>query len=323
LITVSGRPAFFNAGGEFPILIPQSLGTVSIEYKKYGTQVDFVPIVLGNGTIRLEVRPRVSEIDNTRSVTINGTVVPGLRVREVDTGVEMKAGQTLALAGLVQTRIEADNTGIPWLSDLPYLGIPFRKNSELRNEVELLILVTPQFVNGVDPSEVPPCGPGDSSTSPCDCDFYFRGYLEVPAPGPCGIGQCGPNGCYDGAAGGMPLPGMPGQPGLPGQPVMPGQPSPAPGTKLEEVPPGGTTSARQPSETRMASNGTPYIAMPKTNASGVVAGASTSGKPVKPSVQAQADLGMGTKATAQRATVKPASAPVSNGFIGPLGYDTP
>ncbi len=127
LVTVSGRPAFFNSGGEFPIIIPQSLGTSSIEFKKFGTQIDFVPIVLGNGNIRLEVRPRVSEIDPTRSVTINSTTVPGLRVREVDTGVEMKPGQTFALAGLVQTRVEARTVGLPWLADLPYLGVPFRR----------------------------------------------------------------------------------------------------------------------------------------------------------------------------------------------------
>ena len=78
LTTVSGRPAAFNAGGEFPILIPQGLGTVAVEYKRFGTRVDFVPIVLGNGNIRLEVRPQVSEIDNARGVDIDGFRVPGL-----------------------------------------------------------------------------------------------------------------------------------------------------------------------------------------------------------------------------------------------------
>ena len=103
LTTVSGRPATFNVGGEFPVLIPQSLGTISIDYKKYGTQVDFLPVVLGNGNIRLEVRPRITEIDESRTVVIEGTggfEAPALLSREVDTGVEMKAGQTLALAGL-------------------------------------------------------------------------------------------------------------------------------------------------------------------------------------------------------------------------------
>jgi pilus assembly protein CpaC len=182
LVTVSGRPAFFQVGGEFPILVPQSLGTVSIEYKKFGTQVDFVPIVLGNGNIRLEVRPRVSEIDNTRGVTLPGssTTVPGLRVREVDTGVEMMAGQTLAIAGLVQTRVETTNRGLPWVSDVPYLGVLFRRVHEENNEVELLILVTPELVEAIDADKVPPCGPGTQTVSPNDWELYMRGYMEVP-----------------------------------------------------------------------------------------------------------------------------------------------
>ena len=107
LVCVSGRPAFFNSGGEFPIIVPQSLGTVSVQYKKYGTQLDFVPIVLGNGNIRLEVKPRVSEIDNTRTVIINNNTVPALKTREAETGVEMQPGQTLAIAGLVYNRQES------------------------------------------------------------------------------------------------------------------------------------------------------------------------------------------------------------------------
>jgi len=188
LVTVSGRPASFQVGGEFPILVPQSLGTVSVEYKKFGTQVDFVPIVLGNGNIRLEVRPRVSEIDPTRSVTLNGNVIPGLRVREVDTGVEMKAGQTLALAGLIQSRIESQNRGIPWLADLPWVGAGFRRVTEKQNEIELLILVRPEFAGALDPDQVPPGAPGLDTTSPNDGELYFRGYLEVPRC--CTDGSC-------------------------------------------------------------------------------------------------------------------------------------
>jgi pilus assembly protein CpaC len=184
LVTVSGRPAFFNVGGEFPILVPQSLGTVSIEYKKFGTQVDFVPIVLGNGNIRLEVRPRVSEVDNTRSVQINNTTVPGLRVREIDTGAEMRAGQTLALAGLIQTRTEAQTRGLPWISEVPWIGVPFRRVQEQENEVELLIMVTPHLVEAMDPCEVPPCGPGLMTESPNDCELFGRAYIEVPRCGP-------------------------------------------------------------------------------------------------------------------------------------------
>lgn len=205
LVTVSGRPASFSSGGEFPILVPQSLGTLSIEYRQFGTRVDFVPIVLGNGRIRLEVRPQVSEVDPSRSVTINSTTVPGLRTRWVDTGVEMKAGQTLALAGLIQNQIEAQNRGIPYLADLPWIGNAFRHVQEQNNEIELLVLVTPEFVEALDPEEVPPCGPGQLTTSPDDVDLYLRGYLEVPMccdDGSCA--NCQRTGYFDGypAAGG-------------------------------------------------------------------------------------------------------------------------
>jgi len=180
LVTVSGRAARFNSGGEFPILIPQSLGTLSVEFREFGTRVDFVPIVLGNGYVRLEVRPEVSEIDEARSVTLGNVSVPALRVRSVDTAVEMKSGQTLALAGLIQTRDEAQNRGLPILADLPYVGAAFRRVTETQNEIELLILVTPEFVDAVDPSELPQCYPGQFTTSPTDCELYLKGYLEVP-----------------------------------------------------------------------------------------------------------------------------------------------
>jgi len=190
IVAVSGRPAHFNVGGEIPIIVPSGLGQSSIEYKPFGTQIDFLPIVLGNGNIRLECRPRVSEIDDSRSVTLNSFSVPGLRVRTVDTAVELKAGQTLALAGLVQSRVEAQERGLPFLSDLPFVGAAFRSVQEEVNEVELLILVTPEFVDGLDPHEVPQCGPGMESVSPSNCQLYWGGNLEVPS-----CNQCGPHGC--------------------------------------------------------------------------------------------------------------------------------
>jgi pilus assembly protein CpaC len=231
LVTVSGRPAFFNVGGEFPILVPQSLGTVSIEYKKYGTQVDFVPIVLGNGRIRLEVRPRVSEIDNTRSVDIQAVNVPGLRVREVDTGVELGAGQTLAIAGLVQNRVDSRRREVPWIGELPYLGAAFRRVEEENNEVELLILVTPELVDAMDPHEVPKCGPGMHTDSPNDWQLFLRGHIEVPrcCPG-------GSNGCKACAGGqptraeGQPLPGMILEPSEQAAPASQPKPVPTPAT---------------------------------------------------------------------------------------------
>jgi hypothetical protein len=198
---VSGRPAQFNVGGEFPVLIPQSLGTTSIEFKPYGTQVDFLPIVLGNGNIRLEVRPRISEIDPGRSVVLDNLNIPALTVRQVDTAVELKAGQTFALAGLVQERTETLNRGLPYLSDLPVIGVPFRRTRDEVNEIELLILVTPEFVDPMDACEVPCGGPGMATTSPNNHDLYCNGHVEVPAHcnpirGPLACGNdCGMNGC--------------------------------------------------------------------------------------------------------------------------------
>ena len=183
LTTTSGRPASFHSGGEFPIIVPQSLGTMSIEYREFGTRLDFVPIVLGNGDLRLEVRPSVSEIDGARSATINGISVPGIRTRWVDTAVEMKVGQTYALAGLIQHRVEAENRGIPWLADLPWVGAAFRRVVEQNNEIELLIMITPEFVGAMDSDEVPRQGPGTSTRSPNDGDLYIRGRLEVPISG--------------------------------------------------------------------------------------------------------------------------------------------
>jgi pilus assembly protein CpaC len=194
LVTVSGRPAKFHAGGSIPIPQPGGLGTVSYVLQPYGTTLDFVPIVLGNGKIRLEVRPEVSEIDPSVSVSVQGTSCPGLLDRGVDTGVEMQAGQTLAIAGLVQTRIEAQRREVPWIGELPYIGALFRSVSDATNEIECLILVTPELVDAMDAEEVPPCGPGMETTAPTDVQLFFEGHLEVPnccpaAPSGAGVAQ--------------------------------------------------------------------------------------------------------------------------------------
>jgi pilus assembly protein CpaC len=202
IVSVSGRPAQFLEGGELPILVPQSLGTSSIEFKPFGTQVDFLPIVLGNGNIRLEVRPRVSALDPSIGIQLQDQNIPGFRVRQADTAVEMRAGQTFALAGLLQHQTEGIKRGIPYLSDLPVLGVPFRRTEERVNEIELLILVTPEFVDALDPSEVPTCGPGMGTRSPSNSELYCDGFLEVPTNcGPCANGNCGPMGQYHGPAG--------------------------------------------------------------------------------------------------------------------------
>lgn len=189
---MSGRPASFLSGGEVPIQVASGLGTTSIEFKEFGTRVDVVPIVLGNGNIRLEVRPLVSEVDS--SLAVDGT--PGFRTRWVDTAVEMKAGQTFALAGLIQEKIETENRGIPYLADIPWAGAAFRRVQDRRNEVELLIIVTPELVGPLNPGEEPCALPGTSSGPLNDTELYWRGYMEVPncGPGSYETGMIGPTG---------------------------------------------------------------------------------------------------------------------------------
>lgn len=193
LTAVDGRPASFNVGGEIPIVVPSGLGQVGIQYREFGTRVDYVAKIRGEGRVYLEVRPYVSEIDPTRSVTIEGTAVPGLRTRYLETGVELQAGQTLALGGLLQTRTESLNSGLPFFADLPYVGALFRTTRELQNEIELLITVTPHFAGPMDAHEVTMGGPGTNTTTPTERDLYWRGYIEVP------VGEnCNPDGSHMG-----------------------------------------------------------------------------------------------------------------------------
>lgn len=290
LTTVSGRPASFQSGGEFPILVPQSLGTVSIEFKKFGTQVDFMPLVLGNGNIRLEVRPRVSEVDNTRSVKIGDYTIPGLRVREVDTAVEMKAGQTLALAGLVQMREEAQNRGIPYLADIPVAGAAFRSVTSVYNEIELLILVRPEFVDAMDPHEVPHGGPSLNSCTPNDCDLYWKGYLEVP--------------CHDGACENCEMPAGDAIPVPQGQVAPNGEPVPAPAADAPQLsPPNG--SAQHYRNPNGAVSG-PAGAMTRD----------TRDVAMRPNAP---QLAPRPGAPGLRTTAQPQGPPP--GLIGPVGYD--
>jgi pilus assembly protein CpaC len=180
LVAYSGRPAYFESGGDVPIPVIGALGVQGVDYRPYGTKIDFVPIVLGNGRIRLEVRPRVSEIDSSNSFTINGNTAPGFRRREVDTGVEMQAGQTLALAGILYNRVEGRKVGIPLLMDVPVVGMAFGRNRQSTNEIELLVLVRPEFASPMDGCDAPTCGPGMTTEVPNDCEMYVKRYLEVP-----------------------------------------------------------------------------------------------------------------------------------------------
>ncbi|WP_419193197.1 type II and III secretion system protein family protein [Kolteria novifilia] len=178
IVAMSGQPAYFNSGGETPLLIPQGNQTLAVEYRPFGTNVRFVPTVLGDGRIRLEVRPEVSELDPALGIQVSGTSVPGFRQRVVETTVELESGQTFALAGLIQRSILATRTKIPFLGDLPALGWAFQTKSYQQVETELLIVVTPYLVNALDQR---PCKlPGNESRIPNDVEYYLGSKFEPP-----------------------------------------------------------------------------------------------------------------------------------------------
>ena len=192
VVATHGRASRFIVGGKVPYIVPTGNGAVAIQYEEFGTSVDFLPFVVGPGRIRLEVRPEVSEPDPARSITVNGSSIPAFRQRYVETAVEMNAGQTFAIAGLLQNRTEAVQRSTPFFGELPWIGSLFRRVSEQNNEIELLITVTPELAEAMDPEQVPPGGPGLNSNSPSDKEFFGRGYIEVPrtddmCPAPSGL----------------------------------------------------------------------------------------------------------------------------------------
>jgi pilus assembly protein CpaC len=180
VVATHGRPARFNVGGKVPYIVPSGNGSVTIQYEEYGTAVDFLPFIIGPGRIRLEVRPEVSEPDPTNGISADGIDVTAFTNRYVETAVELQAGQTFAIAGLLQTRTEAITRATPFLGELPYIGALFRRVREERNDIELLITVTPELVAAMDPYQVPHGGPGLNSMSPNDKELFLKGNIEVP-----------------------------------------------------------------------------------------------------------------------------------------------
>ena len=177
LVAQNGRPAEFLSGGEIPIQVAAGLGANSIQFRPFGTKLDIVPIVQGQGQLTLEVRAEVSEIANDLSGTSG---VPGFRVRRVNTGVKMKAGHTLALAGDYREDSQSATRGVPKVMDTPILGSLFRKIEEDANETELVFLITPRFISEVEPHQVPARGPGQLTVNPSDRELFYNGHLEVP-----------------------------------------------------------------------------------------------------------------------------------------------
>jgi pilus assembly protein CpaC len=184
LVARSGEMASFLAGGEVPIPIAQggAFGSITVEYKKFGVGVAFTPTVLGPDRIHLEVAPEVSEPDFNLGTEVDGIRVPGFVTRRASTSVELKDGQSFAIAGLLSDVVRSAAAKYPLLGDIPVLGALFRSTQYQKNETELVIIVTPQLVKPLGPP--PHRLPTDSLVDPSALDFYLFGALEARGQAP-------------------------------------------------------------------------------------------------------------------------------------------
>jgi pilus assembly protein CpaC len=179
LTAMSGETASFLAGGEFPIPVPQSQNNaITVEFKPYGVSLDFTPTVLADNRISLKVRPEVSEIDPTNSVTIDSIKVPALTVRRVETTVELSSGQSFAIGGLLQSNTSDVLSELPGLGKLPILGKLFSSKNYLNNKSEVVVIVTPYVVQPADPARLRQ--PIDTLVRPSsDIEYVLHGELGL------------------------------------------------------------------------------------------------------------------------------------------------
>ena len=175
LTALSGQEAKFLAGGEYPIPVIDD-GNVSIEYKPFGVEMTFVPRVIDNNMINLELKASVSSIDTTVTMTSGGFSVNAFKTRMTQTTVEMRDGESFAIAGLLQDDFNDLNSQIPWLGDIPVLGALFRSSDYARNQSELVIVVTPHLVSPTRGDAI--ALPTDRVRPPTERDLFLFGRTE-------------------------------------------------------------------------------------------------------------------------------------------------
>lgn len=186
LVALSGEEASFLAGGEYPIPVVQGVTTgggtaISIEYKEYGVRLNFRPIVLGDGRIRLKVAPEVSDLSDQGAVEIQGFRVPAIVTRRAQTTLELNSRQTFAIAGLINRRDAARNSRVPGFGDVPVLGALFRSVRYTRGETELVVMVTASLAEPLSTAGRPPA-PGMLHKMPSDWELYALGQLQGDIP---------------------------------------------------------------------------------------------------------------------------------------------
>ena len=158
MIAYNGQEASFLAGGEIPVPIVQGSGAnsaVTVMYKEFGIKLNFTPTIAGD-VIRLKVAPEVSTLDFANGITLQGFRIPALATRRASTNVELRDGQSFAIAGLLDNLTQEDAAGIPGLSSIPILGNLFKSKADCAERTELMVLITPRLVRALEPDEVPP-----------------------------------------------------------------------------------------------------------------------------------------------------------------------
>ena len=173
LSALSSQEAIFLAGGQVPIPVPQGDGVVAIEYRSFGVQLDFIPRVVDGDLINLELVAGVSSIDPGASFTINGDVVPSFIVRQTSTTVELRDGESFAIAGLLQDDFTDLNNQVPWLGDVPVLGALFRSAEYQRDQSELVIIITAHLVSPTRGEAL--ALPTDRVKPPSEFDLFING----------------------------------------------------------------------------------------------------------------------------------------------------
>jgi pilus assembly protein CpaC len=193
LVTREGETASFLAGGEFPFPTIQGGNTnaVTITWKEFGIKLDFTPNITNTGNIRLHVAPEVSSLDFANGLTYEGFNIPSILARRVETDVELRPGQTLAIGGLMDNRMLKDVDKIPLLGDIPILGFFFKSEQARQDRTELLVLVTPYILDQDNlPAHALPTGPSET----WDWDGYIREWVESRPEGWGGSSRTGGTG---------------------------------------------------------------------------------------------------------------------------------
>ncbi len=193
LVALSGETASFLAGGEFPVPVIQNGGggggaggggnSITVEFKPFGVSLAFTPTVLADGVINLIVAPEVSSIDRSASIVISGLTIPGLSTRRAKTVVELRDGESFALAGLLRTDFQDTVRQFPGLGSIPIIGALFRSTNFQRDETELVIIVTPRLVRPVRAALLK--APTDRVRQPDEAELLLLGRTDtgVPVPG--------------------------------------------------------------------------------------------------------------------------------------------